>query len=140
MKRVFLIVIDSFGMGALPDAGAYGDEGSDTLRAVAASPAFYAPNLQRLGLFNIEGVDAGLKGQAIAHPEGSFARLAEASPGKDTTIGHWEIAGLVSEQPFPTYPDGFPPEVIAEFERRTGRRVLCNKPYSGTLEIGRAHV
>ena len=128
-KRVFLIVLDSFGIGAEPDAAAFGDEGTNTLAAVAQSPALRVPTMGGLGLFNIEGVNCGKKSAA---PVGAFARLQEASNGKDTTIGHWEIAGLESPRALPTYPEGFPPEVIAEFEEKTGRKVLCNKPYSGT--------
>ena len=128
-KRVFLIVLDSFGIGAEPDAAAFGDEGTNTLGAIAKHPNFNCPNLQKLGLFNIDGVTAGEK---TAAPTGSFARLQEQSMGKDTTIGHWEIAGIVSENPLPTYPNGFPKEVIDEFSRLTGRKVLCNLPYSGT--------
>ena len=139
MKRVFLIVLDSFGIGELPDAAQYGDEGSNTLGAICTSPAFSVPNLQKLGLFNIEGVTCGEK---VPAPKGSFARMAESSKGKDTTIGHWEIAGMVSPRPLPTYPEGFPQEVMEEFERRTGRKTLCNKPYSGTqliLDYGQEH-
>ena len=128
-KRVFLIVLDSFGIGAEPDAAAFGDEGSNTLASIAASPAFDTPQMRRLGLFNIDGVTCGEKTDA---PAGAFARLQEASNGKDTTIGHWEIAGVVSPQPLPTFPQGFPPELIAAFEAKTGYKVLCNKPYSGT--------
>lgn len=129
-KRVFLIVLDSFGCGELPDAAAFGDEGSNTLRAVSSLPEFNCPNLTSLGLFNIEG--CGELGTAVEAPLGMFGRMAEASQGKDTTTGHWEIAGIISENPLPTYPDGFPEEVISEFESMTGRKVLCNKPYSGT--------
>ncbi len=128
-KRVFLIVLDSFGIGAEPDAPAFGDAGTDTLGAIARHPDFRCPNLGRLGLFNIDGVTAGEKCPA---PIGAFARLQEQSMGKDTTIGHWEIAGVVSPEPLPTFPQGFPPEVIAAFEAKTGHKVLCNKPYSGT--------
>lgn len=128
-KRVFLIVLDSFGIGAEPDAAAFGDEGANTLASIAKSGRFHTPTLQRLGLFNIEGVACGQRAES---PQASFARLREVSNGKDTTIGHWEIAGVESERPLPTYPDGFPTEVIAEFEAKTGRKVLCNKPYSGT--------
>ena len=137
-KRVFLIVLDSMGIGEMPDAEAFGDKGSNTLGVIRKHPAFSCPNLERLGLFNIEGVGGGVEA-----PMGSFARMQETSAGKDTTIGHWEIAGLISPEPLPTYPDGFPPEVIEEFEKRTGRRVLCNKPYSGTEVIkdyGKEHV
>ncbi|NLW79082.1 MAG: phosphopentomutase [Ruminococcaceae bacterium] len=132
MRRVFLIVLDSFGIGGAPDAAAFGDAGSDTLKAVAASPHFKAPNLQKLGLFNIEGV-AGLPREPA--PLGAFARLREMSQGKDTTIGHWEMAGLVSEKPLPVFPEGFPADFIAAFEARVGRKTLCNKPYSGTEVI-----
>ena len=139
-KRVFLIVLDSVGIGEEPDAADYGDVGSNTLRTCWRSGNLHVPNLQKLGLFNIEGVGCG---EAVSAPIGSFARMQESSAGKDTTIGHWEIAGLISKKPMPTYPDGFPPEIISEFERRTGRRVLCNKPYSGTdviRDYGREHV
>ena len=128
-KRVFLIVLDSFGIGAEPDAAAFGDEGTNTLGAIAKHPNFNCPNLKKLGLFNIDGVTAGEKDAA---PTGSFARLQEQSMGKDTTIGHWEIAGVVSPKPLPTFPDGFPDSLIHEFEEKTGHKVLCNKPYSGT--------
>ena len=139
-KRVFLIVLDSFGIGAEPDAAAFGDEGTNTLASIAASPAFDVPRMRQLGLFNIDGVACGEK---VPEPAGAFARLQEASNGKDTTIGHWEIAGVESPRALPTYPDGFPPEVIAEFEARTGRKVLCNKPYSGTqvlVDYGEEHL
>ena len=128
-KRVFLIVLDSFGIGAEPDAAAFGDEGTNTLGAIAKHPNFNCPNLKKLGLFNIDGVTAGEKDAA---PTGSFARLQEQSMGKDTTIGHWEIAGVVSPKPLPTFPDGFPDSLIHECEEKTGHKVLCNKPYSGT--------
>ena len=133
-KRVFVIVLDSFGVGELPDAANFGDEGSHTLRSVASRAEFNCPNLESLGLFNIEGCQVG--GHAAADkPAAAFGRMAERSCGKDTTTGHWEIAGLVSTRAMPTYPDGFPPEVISEFEKRTGKKVLCNKPYSGTQVI-----
>ena len=128
-KRVFVIVLDSFGVGELPDAADFGDEGSNTLGSIAASPAFDCPSLQALGLFNIEGTDHA---RAAAAPRAAYCRIAEASRGKDTTIGHWEIAGVISPRALPTYPNGFPAEVIAEFERRTGKKVICNLPYSGT--------
>lgn len=137
-KRFFLIVLDSFGVGELPDAYLWKDEGSNTLGAIRNHPNFHCPELTKLGLFNIEGVGGG-----VSAPKASFARMAEKSMGKDTTIGHWEIAGIISPDPLPTYPDGFPDEVIEEFEKRTGRKVLCNKPYSGTEVIkdyGREHV
>lgn len=128
-KRVFLIVLDSFGIGEEPDADKFGDVGSHTLATIVKSDKYHTPVMRELGLFNIDGVTCG---QPVQAPRGSFARLQEASNGKDTTIGHWEIAGVESPSALPTYPNGFPPEVIAEFERRTGRKVLCNKPYSGT--------
>lgn len=129
-KRFFLIVLDSFGVGELPDAYKWNDEGSNTLGAIRNHPNFNCPNLTKLGLFNIEGVGGG-----ISAPEASYARMREQSMGKDTTIGHWEIAGIISPEPLPTYPDGFPAEVIEEFEKLTGRKVICNKPYSGTEVI-----
>ena len=128
-KRVFLVVLDSFGVGEEPDAHAFGDWGVNTLASIRKSPKFHCPNLARLGLFHLDGVQPQ---QPQAEPIGAFARLQERSMGKDTTIGHWEIAGVESPAPLPTYPDGFPPEIIQEFEQRTGRAVLCNKPYSGT--------
>ena len=126
-KRVFLIVLDSFGIGEMPDAHLWGDEGSHTLRAIRTSEQYRCPTMESLGLLNIDGIGGG-----VEHPKASFARMRETSMGKDTTIGHWEIAGIVSPQPLPTYPNGFPQEVIDEFERLTGRGVICNKPYSGT--------
>ncbi len=140
MKRVFLIVLDSVGIGELPDAALYGDAGSNTVRAAASSPYFSMPNMRRLGMFNIDGMDWT---QPEPAPAGAFGRLAESSKGKDTTTGHWEIAGLVSESPMPTFPDGFPDELLDELKRRTGREILCNKPYSGTEVIkdyGEEHV
>ena len=128
-KRVFLIVLDSFGIGAEPDAAAFGDAGTNTLAAISAHPNCKADNLAALGLFNIDGVTCR---PAAAAPTGCFARLREASAGKDTTIGHWEIAGLLSADPLPTFPNGFPKELLDEFTARTGYQVLCNKPYSGT--------
>ncbi len=132
IKRVFLIVLDSFGIGEMPDAAEFGDKGANTLRSCFNTGKLNVPNMAKLGLFNIEGVDFGAKEPS---PSGAFARLSELSKGKDTTTGHWEIAGIISENPFPTFPDGFPKEVIDEFERRTGRKTLCNKPYSGTKVI-----
>lgn len=134
MKRVFLIVLDSFGIGEMEDAEAYGDRGVSTIGSVSESSFFHVPNLQKLGIFNIEGVRC--RGQEPAkNPLAAVARMKEASRGKDTTIGHWEIAGLVSKEPLPTYPNGFPEEVIDEFSKLTGRGVLCNKTYSGTEVI-----
>ena len=128
-KRVILMVLDSVGIGEMPDAAEYGDEGSNTLKAASTSSYFSMPNMRKLGYFNIDGVDIGEK---EANPLGSFARMTEVSKGKDTTIGHWEIAGIISPTPLPTYPEGFPKEVLDEFSKRTGRGVLCNLPYSGT--------
>ena len=127
-QRVFIIVLDSFGIGNAPDAANFGDAGSNTLLSCAASPYFALPHLQKHGLYNIDGVTL----PAVSAPLSAHARLQEASAGKDTTIGHWEIAGLVSPQPLPVYPDGFPPEIITAFEEATSRKALCNKPYSGT--------
>lgn len=132
IKRVFLIVLDSFGVGELPDAGAYGNSGSNTLKSIYKSKEFSVDNLKKLGFSNIEGLDFL---QTIDRPIGAFGKMAEVSKGKDTTTGHWEIAGLISNNPFPTYPDGFPDEILNEFKAQTGRRVLCNKPYSGTQVI-----
>lgn len=132
MGRVFLIVLDSFGIGAAPDSESFGDRGVNTLGSCATDPGFNMPNAGKLGLFNIDGVTVGTK---VEKPLAIVARMQEKSKGKDTTIGHWEIAGLVSDKPLPTYPDGFPDDVISEFEEATGRRVLCNKPYSGTKVI-----
>ena len=129
MKRVFLIVLDSFGIGEAPDAAEYGDQGSNTLAACFRSGFLEVPNLKKLGLFNVDGVTCGPKESA---PMGAFGRCREVSMGKDTTTGHWEIAGLVSQRAMPTYPHGFPEEIIREYERLTGRKVLCNRPYSGT--------
>ena len=129
IKRIFLIVLDSCGVGAAPDSEQFGDIGVNTLRSCAASPKFSIPHLIEAGLGNLDGIDYLPK---TDHPTAALARLQEASMGKDTTIGHWEIAGIVSPNPLPTYPQGFPQEVLEEFEKQTGRGVLCNKPYSGT--------
>ena len=139
-KRVFLIVLDSFGIGELPDAADFGDKGANTLGSISRSQYFCAENMRCLGLANIDGVDCIDK---IDSPIGAYARMRERSRGKDTTVGHWEIAGLISKNPLPTYPDGFPPEIIDEFIRQTGRGVLCNKPYSGTdviRDYGQEHI
>ncbi len=132
MKRVFIIVLDSCGIGGMPDAAAFGDKAPNTLRRIAASSRFAADTLFRLGLGNIDGVDC-LAGTVA--PMAAVARLAEKSRGKDTTIGHWELAGVVSPRALPTYPDGFPPTVLNVFSAATGRGVLCNRPYSGTEVI-----
>ena len=129
MKRVFLIVLDSFGIGAMPDSEAFGDVNVNTLAACASSPELNIPNMVASGLGNIDGVSCLPKTDA---PRGAYARLTEKSMGKDTTIGHWEIAGVVSPEPLPTYPQGFPQEVLDAFEAATGRGCLCNLPYSGT--------
>lgn len=128
-KRVFLIVMDSVGIGELPDADKFGDKGTHTLRACCTSDKLSIPNLTKLGIFNIDNIGCGEKAD---NPMGSYSRMAEKSMGKDTTIGHWEIAGVISENPLPTYPDGFPEEVIKEFEEKTGRKAAVNAPYSGT--------
>lgn len=132
IKRVFLIVLDSVGIGELPDAALYGDEGSNTLGVCYDTGKLSVPNMRSMGLCNIDGAKCG---EAVSSPIGAYCKLSEKSKGKDTTIGHWEIAGVISENPLPTYPDGFPEEVISEFERRTGRKVICNKVYSGTEVI-----
>ena len=129
MKRIFLIVLDSFGIGAMPDSESFGDVGVNTLAACATSAKLQIPNMIAAGLGNIDGVSCLPKTDA---PTGAFARLAEASMGKDTTIGHWEIAGVISPEPLPTYPNGFPQEVLDAFTEATGRGCLCNLPYSGT--------
>lgn len=140
MKRVFLIVLDSFGIGEMPDAGQFGDIGVNTLGTVAASPYFSMPNMEKLGLFHIDGVTC----KKPEHEQtGCVARMTERSMGKDTTIGHWEIAGICSKEPLPVYPNGFPEEVLQQFSERTGRGVLCNRPYSGTeviKDFGDEHV
>ena len=177
-RRVFLIVLDSFGIGALPDADEYGDEGSNTLRAVSKSKFFRAETLASLGLFQIDGVrewahglQKGISPRAACEktadaykaevfpdtayrktkdefqnevlPNAAYGRMSEASKGKDTTTGHWEIAGIISETPFPTYPQGFPKELLEKFSAATGRGILCNRPYSGTQVIedfGKEHL
>ena len=140
MKRVFLIVLDSFGVGALPDAHLFGDSGANTLKSISHSHKFNIPNLIKCGIGNIEGVDFLEKTDT---PLGFYGRCAEISKGKDTTVGHWEIGGVISESPMPTFPNGFDSEIIKEFEKRTGRRVICNKPYSGTeviKDFGQEHI
>lgn len=139
-RRVFLIVLDSFGIGEMPDSNLFGDEGSNTLYSCFKQKELDIPNMKKLGLFNIDAVDFG---QKEASPLAAYGRLTEKSKGKDTTTGHWEICGLVSEEPFPTYPEGFPEEILKEFSEKTGRGVLCNKPYSGTKVIedyGKEHL
>ena len=140
MKRIFLIVLDSFGIGAMKDSESFGDVGVNTLASCATSPKLHIPNMIAAGLGNIDGVSCLPKADA---PIGAFARLKEASMGKDTTIGHWEIAGIVSPEPLPTYPNGFPEEVLEPFRAATGRGVLANAPWSGTAvldEFGEEHM
>lgn len=132
MKRVFLIVLDSVGIGEMPDADKYGDVGSNTMKACFNNKNFSMPNMEKMGLFNIDGMDYA---KSCETPMASFAKMKEVSNGKDTIIGHWEIAGIESGRPLPTYPNGFPKSVIEEFEQKTGRKTLCNKPYSGTEVI-----
>ncbi|MEM1484612.1 phosphopentomutase [Oscillospiraceae bacterium PP1C4] len=139
-KRVFLIVLDSVGIGEAPDSAAYGDVGSNTLRACWNSGNLHIPNLEKLGIFAIDDIGCG---KPTENPLAAYGRMREASAGKDTTIGHWEIAGAISPKPLPVYPDGFPKEIIDAYRAKTGRGVLCNKPYSGTQvleDFGKQHV
>lgn len=139
-KRIFLIVLDSFGIGAMDDATDYNDSGANTLASVCKSKFFNVKNMKELGLFNIDGIDFLDK---INRPSGSFARMTEASVGKDTTVGHWEIAGIITKNLFPTFNSGFPPEIIEKFSQFTGKSVICNKPYSGTdviRDYGKEHM
>ena len=134
------MVMDSFGIGGARDAAAFGDEGSNTLSSVMAEDGFSAPTLASLGLFHIDGVLSSFR---TGTPTGAYARVCEMSQGKDTTIGHWEIAGIRSDVPLPTYPDGFPERILRPFSEKCGRGVLCNKPYSGTeviRDFGREHM
>jgi phosphopentomutase len=138
-KRIFLTVLDSFGIGELPDATNFGDEGSNTLRSVYGTGKLKIPNMKKLGLYNIPEVRVG---EAEAKPIGAYGRAAEGSAGKDTTVGHWEIMGVVSDKPLPTYPQGFPIELLDKLTAITGIGWLCNKPYSGTdvlRDYGREH-
>ena len=140
IKRVFLVVLDSLGIGYAQDAEEFGDLGANTLKSVAASPYFHIPNLHKLGLLNIDGIHISSKEK---NPAGIYGRLSELSKGKDTTAGHWEICGHITKKPFPLYPHGFPESVIAQFCRQTGRGVLCNRPYSGTkviMDYGEEHL
>ena len=129
--RGFVIVLDSFGVGAAPDAAKFGDEGASTIKTIYKSKYFSAENMKKMGLLAIDGIDLDGKDNHTA----AFARMRELSAGKDTTIGHWEMAGIVSKNPLPTFPNGFPIEVIDEFEKQTGRKVIVNRPYSGTQVI-----
>jgi phosphopentomutase len=139
-RRAIVIVLDSLGVGELPDAAKYGDEGSNTLGHLAARVGLQVPTLRRLGLGRL----ANLGGEPPpAVPDGAFGRMAEQSPGKDSVTGHWELMGLVLDQPFPVFPDGFSPELLGEFERRIGRRTLGNTVASGTViieELGPEHI
>ena len=140
MKRVFLFVLDSFGIGAMADSQKFGDVGVNTLASCAQSEQLNIPTMIGAGLGNIDGVTCLPKTET---PTGAFGRMAEASMGKDTTIGHWEISGLISPEPLPTYPEGFPQEVLDAFEAATGRGCLCNLPYSGTdviRDYGQEHL
>lgn len=140
IKRVFLIILDSYGIGAAKDAKDFGDEGSNTLKTIISSKEYNTPNMANIGLFNIDGIDFK---EGVGRPIGSYGRLEEASMGKDTTIGHWEIAGIISDSPLPTYPNGFPDYILNEFKEKTGKNVICNKPYSGTEVIkdyGNEHI
>lgn len=132
MKRVFLIVLDSVGIGAMDDAADFGDAGTNTLKSASTGSCFHMPNMEKLGLFNIDGIDWK---EGTAQPKAVYGRMREASKGKDTTIGHWEIAGVISEKPLPVYPEGFPEEILIPFSEMTGRGILCNRPYSGTEVI-----
>ncbi|MGC8838396.1 MAG: phosphopentomutase [Anaerolineae bacterium] len=140
-RRAILIVLDSVGIGAAPDAADYGDEGSNTLANTArAVGGLHLPNLGHLGLGNLTDV---LGVPPEPHPAAAYGRMQPSSAGKDTTTGHWEIAGIISTRPLPTYPNGFPPDLIQEFERRIGRKTLGNYPASGTVileELGPEHL
>lgn len=139
-RRVFLIVLDSFGIGEAPDAAKFDDVGCNTLRSITSSKEYNTPLMKEMGLFNIDGVDYM---EGVEKTAGAYARLSEQSAGKDTTIGHWEIAGIISKNPLPTYPDGFPQDLLERFSELTGRGILCNKPYSGTdviRDYGKEHM
>lgn len=139
-KRVFLIVLDSAGVGEAPDADKFNDVGCDTMGTCVRSGDLHVPNMKKLGLYNIDGTSFQDDQKDII---GCYAKLTEKSMGKDTTVGHWEIAGVVSERAMPTYPNGFPKEVMDEFEKQTGRGTLCNLPYSGSVVIadyGKEHL
>lgn len=141
MKRAILVVLDSVGIGELPDASRYGDSGSNTLGNIAVQVKnFDLPYLRQLGLGNIEGVQGILP---VEKPQGAYGRMAEQSPGKDTTTGHWEISGMILQQPFPVYPDGFPPDILESFEKEIGTKTLGNIAASGTeiiQQLGSEHM
>ena len=139
-KRIFLIVLDSVGVGEAPDANEFGDAGCDTFGTCVRSGRLHVPHLKSLGIFNLEGTSFHNVQENVI---GSYGKMTEKSAGKDTTVGHWEIAGVISERSMPTYPKGFPKEIIEKFEQMTGRGVLCNRPYSGTEVIkdyGQEHI
>lgn len=139
-RRAVVVVCDGLGVGAAPDAAAFGDEGSDTLGHVLASRDVHIPNLRALGLGNLTPTFTGAR---HPHPDGAFGKMAERSAGKDTATGHWEMAGLVTQTPFRIFPQGFPPAIVVPFEERIGRKVLANKAASGTeilKELGEEHV
>jgi len=139
-RRIFLLILDSFGVGAAPDSAKYGDFGANTLRSVSKSKAFFAENLQKIGLGNVFGAEGVVP---VAAPTGAYGRLREQSAGKDTTIGHWELAGVISPHPMPTYPQGFPAGLMEKISAAWGRGWLCNQPYSGTEVIkkfGKEHL
>ena len=133
VKRVFLIILDSLGAGEAPDADKFGDVGANTLRSLSRSKKLNIKNLLSLGISDIDGLE--FLGKRPEKPLAAVGRMRELSAGKDTTIGHWEIAGIISDAPLPTFPDGFDAELIEKFEAEVGRGVLCNKPYSGTAVI-----
>lgn len=132
MKRIFWIVLDSAGIGEAPDAKQFGDVGSNTWKSCFDSGMLSIPNMEKLGIYQIDGMEYA---ESKEEPVGSYARMQELSCGKDTTTGHWEMAGIVTPDPLPKFPDGFPEEFIEEFSERTGRKILCNRPYSGTQVI-----
>lgn len=140
VKRVFLIVLDSYGIGGAKDANLFGDQGSNTLKTISNSSEYNTPNMKNMGLFNIDGVNFM---DGVPKTIASYGRIEEASMGKDTTIGHWEIAGIISDVPLPTYPEGFPCDILDKFKKQTGKNVICNKPYSGTeviKDFGNQHI
>ena len=132
MKRIFWIVLDSAGIGEAPDADKFGDVGSNTWKSCYDSGKLHIPNMEKIGIYQIDGMEYA---KSTENPTGSFARMQELSCGKDTTTGHWEMAGIVTPDPLPKFPDGFPKEFIEEFSKKTGRKILCNLPYSGTQVI-----
>ena len=131
-KRIFLIVLDSVGHGEAPDADIFGDVGSNTIRTIAANPYFRCNTMESLGLFNVDGINYH---KDYPNPIGAYGKCMEVSNGKDTTTGHWEMMGIITEKPNPTFPDGFPKSFIKEFSKKVGHKVLVNKPYSGTEVI-----